>query len=632
MNDPDVMEIRANYNNEEIQYYYDVVFGPEGLGNVNNETVKKHVKEIKYYIFGKPSDDIIALTKKAFDTLAQLTSLNISPAIKKEESNFLVFFIDRENVTMKSKDIKGSKVDINISKNIRGLAGESIDKKGAIISSNAVIFNDLPKKAIPHVLLEEITQSFGLSSDSFRYLNSIFYEGESYVNQLSDLDKQIIRLHYSPYIRTGLTKTAFYDAFKDVLQTLTWTEELNVFEDFIKEISPSKEAIDMFCEFAFSKPNKFISEGHIQKFSANQIIAKGVNNPIIDSVFTILIKEIPYITFKKLEDEDTETFNLSYKHIISTDTIPLSNFNRYWNKIIDYQLYESDVFYNEKITSKVNNKIIIRNTLSALGLNFGRKSRYAKYSHLLSYNDTLVFSKYDRELLKLFLHPSLKSGMTKIEIYRILKKHYHQNDILKSDEPYEELAIHLKDLNLSKKAYDMFYKNMSKGNIITKWENKSDIIYRVKNELTLNDSIFLKTVLKKFDDKMENVQFLEDNDDILDELVDLNVDYGYRYGSTEKICDLSGKLFCDKYDDRLKILKIDIQTLNKNSIERNECILDNFFKMLLDVREFEEELYTAVTETSFEFTDLGSEILQVYYHPTFQNGMQKEKILKILQE
>ena len=47
------------------------------------------------------------------------------------------------------------------------------------------------------ILREEITQSLGLCNDSWKYPNSIFYQGSSTNTEFSDLDKEIIQMLYN---------------------------------------------------------------------------------------------------------------------------------------------------------------------------------------------------------------------------------------------------------------------------------------------------------------------------------------------------------------------------------------------------------------------------------------------------
>jgi hypothetical protein len=47
------------------------------------------------------------------------------------------------------------------------------------------------------ILREEITQSLGLCNDSWKYKNSVFYQGWGTVTEYSDLDKEIIQMLYN---------------------------------------------------------------------------------------------------------------------------------------------------------------------------------------------------------------------------------------------------------------------------------------------------------------------------------------------------------------------------------------------------------------------------------------------------
>ncbi len=78
----------------------------------------------------------------------------------------------------------------------------------------------LPAMKLKHVLREELTQSLGLMNDSFKYKNSIFYQGNSEVTSYSDIDKQIIKILYSNRISPSMSKGAvkqtiqYYDLTK----------------------------------------------------------------------------------------------------------------------------------------------------------------------------------------------------------------------------------------------------------------------------------------------------------------------------------------------------------------------------------------------------------------------------------
>jgi hypothetical protein len=54
--------------------------------------------------------------------------------------------------------------------------------------------NNIQRK---HVLREELTQALGFGNDSFRYTDSIFYQGWTETQNYSELDKEVIKLMYN---------------------------------------------------------------------------------------------------------------------------------------------------------------------------------------------------------------------------------------------------------------------------------------------------------------------------------------------------------------------------------------------------------------------------------------------------
>lgn len=622
-----IAHIKENFTPEEITYFYDIVYGPEGIG-VNNDKVKKYRRGIKYHIkweneFELEKNDII---KKVFDTLAILTNLEITPTIDEKEANLKIFFLERDKISIATTE--SGKKSKKISKNIRGLTTQDIHKTGAIRNGYVIIPTDLPEKTIPHVLLEEITQVLGLSSDSFKYLNSIFYEGESYISQLSKIDKKVVRLLYSQNVDFGLTKKEFYNAFKNLLESPNLKDQYYKFEQFIVQSKFSKEAVGLFCKLAFSSPNEFIKEEHIQKYAHNQIVIKGGNNAIIDTTLSFFKKQILTINFQKLKNEHKETFNLIFTPI-NLDTTQLSNGWRFVNKIIDYQVFKSGVNYNNKNSSLLNKKIIVRNTLTALGLNYGLDFGNSIYSNLLSYKSTDILSKYDKELFHMFFHPSLKSGMTKSAIYKILNKHYNLYTLVPSYQQYEKLEIYLAEKKLSNKMKPILYSNLLKGGKVVKWDGS--IIVKSKNKFVKNDSLFLNTILNKFNSSFKKDILVLDNSLLLDETVGVWINYDYEKIKDSTLNQLIIKEYKEIQSNNIKTLKTKINLNEKEIIARNTWLLVGFFKLLTDFKKSDIKLfYSNVSETSFELTDLGKEALHFYYHPTFHTGMKKEKVLNVL--
>lgn len=70
------------------------------------------------------------------------------------------------------------------------------------------------------LIFEEIVQSLGLGKDSPKYPDSIFYEipgNGGFAQQLSDLDRELIRLLYHPRMRIGLNATQVEALLREIL-------------------------------------------------------------------------------------------------------------------------------------------------------------------------------------------------------------------------------------------------------------------------------------------------------------------------------------------------------------------------------------------------------------------------------
>ncbi len=68
------------------------------------------------------------------------------------------------------------------------------------IISSEVFVNTIETKNTTqqkHLLREELTQSIGFPNDSYRYKNSIFQQKWTEVTKYSELDKKIIKMHYT---------------------------------------------------------------------------------------------------------------------------------------------------------------------------------------------------------------------------------------------------------------------------------------------------------------------------------------------------------------------------------------------------------------------------------------------------
>ena len=77
---------------------------------------------------------------------------------------------------------------------------------GALFSGSVFIVREVDSSEadVLHALTEEFTQAMGLLNDSYKYPDSIFYQGYSLTTQFSAEDLIILKLHYSIEISAGM--------------------------------------------------------------------------------------------------------------------------------------------------------------------------------------------------------------------------------------------------------------------------------------------------------------------------------------------------------------------------------------------------------------------------------------------
>ncbi|MFY7945329.1 MAG: DUF2927 domain-containing protein [Crocinitomicaceae bacterium] len=182
-------------------YYNEIAahseYAADGITSFNPSTWKTDVK-----IFVKGKKDSVAYLEliKVINELNELiNTIEIKIVDKEAEANIIAFFgwfMDYDKIDPHVAPYTGENY---------GLAaiypGENNDWIRGSFYVDVVRSEWLQEDQINlvkrHIVREELTQSLGLMNDSMKYPDSIFYQGWSLTTEYSDLDKQIIKMHYS---------------------------------------------------------------------------------------------------------------------------------------------------------------------------------------------------------------------------------------------------------------------------------------------------------------------------------------------------------------------------------------------------------------------------------------------------
>ncbi|MBR6935023.1 MAG: DUF2927 domain-containing protein [Clostridia bacterium] len=181
-----------------LDYYEDVALGSE-YGDADGK-VHKWKETVKLYVHASPEYE----KYKDFYTrfIDRMNAIEGFPGIE--------FTDDPENASLTLEFVSAEELqnEIGAGKDqAYGFARISwYNSSGEIFKGNIYIVReeDSSEADVKHTLVEETAQAAGLMNDSYRYETSIFYQGYSTVNKLSEEDEILLRMHYSEYLSGGI--------------------------------------------------------------------------------------------------------------------------------------------------------------------------------------------------------------------------------------------------------------------------------------------------------------------------------------------------------------------------------------------------------------------------------------------
>ena len=179
------------------EYYKEICYNSEWNGKT---PPKRFYNDVKIYVGGEISDSLEIELHKVIKELNDLIiPINISVVKDSSESNVYLYcgsgkgFVNSLNESDYLKKWRLNTIEYNwgvfwIKRN-----------NETIVSSKIFIDTKRPRSLLQqkHLLREELTQSLGFSNDSYKYENSIFQQRWTEVTEFSQIDKEIIKLHYN---------------------------------------------------------------------------------------------------------------------------------------------------------------------------------------------------------------------------------------------------------------------------------------------------------------------------------------------------------------------------------------------------------------------------------------------------
>ncbi len=180
-----------------LPYYREIALNAEH-GTVDGK-VHKWTRPILFYV--RPSPDAEKYDYYIQELAARLEAIPGFPGIRRvvnaEAAELTLEFVTADEMN----GITGAYGDPAY-----GYAHVSwYNSSGALFSGSIFIVREAESSEadVLHALTEEFTQAMGLLNDSYRYSDSIFYQGYSTVTQYSEADLTLLKLHYAVEIPAG---------------------------------------------------------------------------------------------------------------------------------------------------------------------------------------------------------------------------------------------------------------------------------------------------------------------------------------------------------------------------------------------------------------------------------------------
>ena len=176
-------------------YFYEVALGSEwGSGN---EVVRRWNQDLRIQVFGNPTPEDSATLRTVANELNELLQGQVQLQFVERDPNVEIFFAPESQFQQLDSNYRPRNLGFFWTRwNYSGINSARI-----LISTTGVTQTERS-----HLIREELTQSLGLMRDSYRYPDSMFYQGWTEVTRYSDIDRAIIQLLYQDGIRPGMTR------------------------------------------------------------------------------------------------------------------------------------------------------------------------------------------------------------------------------------------------------------------------------------------------------------------------------------------------------------------------------------------------------------------------------------------
>ena len=187
-------KLTQKYDQKTIEYFREITLRNEFNSKVKKRQVR-YKKDLKIYLSGTYEKYMVDEVEDILiDLNAIINPIQLTLVKNKSDANMIIFFGNYNSFVTNNPDL----IDAPKLKDCDGYF--KLKSRGDEIVSSRIFINldkQQSKLDLQDCLREEITQSLGTINDSWKYKNSVFYQGPNYVTRYSEIDVNIIKMLYN---------------------------------------------------------------------------------------------------------------------------------------------------------------------------------------------------------------------------------------------------------------------------------------------------------------------------------------------------------------------------------------------------------------------------------------------------
>jgi hypothetical protein len=178
---------KTKYSQETVEYFDEIALGTEDGMRLTNP--HRYTTDVKIFMEGhKPQYIVDELNRIVSELNDIIESVNIVVVDNKDDANMIVSIGSMKKLKEVYTVFKQDKYS-----NCNAAFAAGTNSSTIILNTDNIKTVDQAK----HVLREEITQAMGLFNDSYKYPESVFYQGLNLSTEYAPIDRELIDILYN---------------------------------------------------------------------------------------------------------------------------------------------------------------------------------------------------------------------------------------------------------------------------------------------------------------------------------------------------------------------------------------------------------------------------------------------------